>query len=157
MREKYGRNDGVIGKMTLDALDRALLDALRRNARESTAALARDLKASRSTIQGRLRRLEESGVIAGYTLRLGDETARRQIRAHILLSVDPKQAAAVVMGLKRTPEVRALHTISGVHDMIAVAAADTMEAMDTLVDAIGALPGVERTTTSILMTTKFER
>ncbi|WP_404385975.1 Lrp/AsnC family transcriptional regulator [Caenispirillum salinarum] len=143
--------------MTLDPLDRRLLECLRRNARASTAALARDLNTSRSTIQGRLRRLEETGVIAGYTVRLGEETARRMIRAHVLLSVDPKQAAAVVTALKRMTEVRALHTISGLHDMIAVVAAETMEAMDALVDTIGALPGVERTTTSILMTTKFER
>lgn len=141
----------------MDGLDHALLDALRRNARESTAALARMLDVSRSTVQGRLRRLEEGGVIAGYTVRLGEETERRRIRAHVLLNVDPKQAAAVVHALKKMPQVRALHTISGLHDMIAMVVADGMDAMDAQIDTIAAVEGVERTTTSILMTTKFER
>lgn len=140
-----------------DDLDRALLDCLRRNARESTAALARVLGVSRSTVQSRIRRLEETGVIAGYTVRLGEEAARRRIRAQVLLNVDPKRAAAVVQACRRLPAVRALHTLSGIHDMIALTEAETMEEMDALIDAIGALEGVERTTTAILMTTKFER
>lgn len=141
----------------LDDLDRRLLDCLRQDARESTAALARKLRVSRSTVQARIKRLEDTGVIAGYTVRLTEDFSARLIRAHVMLSVSPKLAASVVQALKRLEGVRALHTISGVYDMIALTAAETMEQMDTLIDRIGVLEGVERTTTSILMTTKFER
>ncbi|MCA1941525.1 MAG: Lrp/AsnC family transcriptional regulator [Caenispirillum bisanense] len=141
----------------MDDLDRRLLDCLRQDARASTAALARKLQMSRSTVQARIRRLEETGVIAGYTVRLTEDFSARLIRAHVMLSVSPKLAAAVVHALRRMEGVRALHTISGVYDMIALTAAETMEQMDALIDRIGALEGVERTTTSILMTTKFER
>lgn len=141
----------------MDDLDRRLLDCLRQDARASTAALARKLQMSRSTVQARIRRLEETGVIAGYTVRLTEDFSARLIRAHVMLSVSPKLAANVVHALRRMEGVRALHTISGVYDMIALTAAETMEQMDALIDRIGALEGVERTTTSILMTTKFER
>lgn len=141
----------------MDDLDRRLLECLRLDARESTAALARKLRLSRSTVQARLRRLEETGVIAGYTVRLAEDVSARLIRAHVMLSVSPKLAAGVVHALRKMEGVRALHTISGAYDMIAIAVAETMEAMDALIDRIGAVEGVERTTTSILMTTKFER
>ena len=50
--------------------DRQLIDLLRANARESVSALARKLGVARTTVQERLRRLEESGTIAGYTVRM---------------------------------------------------------------------------------------
>lgn len=56
--------------MQLDEIDQALLAALRENARESTADLARRVGRSRTTVQGRLERLERRGVIQGYALRL---------------------------------------------------------------------------------------
>ncbi len=149
-------NDGKAGDM-MDELDQHLLDALQDNAREPTAALARRLRVSRSTVQSRIQRLEERGVIAGYTVRLSDETARRMIRAHVSINLSPKLTAAVVQALKRIPEVRALHAISGAHDLIAVVRTGTMEEMDALIDRIGAIDGIERTTSSIIMATKFER
>ncbi|WP_454020842.1 Lrp/AsnC family transcriptional regulator [Azospirillum sp. Marseille-Q6669] len=141
----------------MDELDQHLLDALQDNAREPTAALARRLRVSRSTVQSRIQRLEERGVIAGYTVRLSDETTRRMIRAHVSINLSPKLTAAVVQALKRIPEVRALHAISGAHDLIAVVRTGTMEEMDALIDRIGAIDGIERTTSSIIMATKFER
>ena len=150
------RIDGKAGDM-MDELDQHLLDALQDNAREPTAALARRLRVSRSTVQSRIQRLEERGVIAGYTVRLSDETVRRMIRAHVSINLSPKLTAAVVQALKRIPEVRALHAISGAHDLIAVVRTGTMEEMDALIDRIGAIDGIERTTSSIIMATKFER
>ncbi|WP_448202459.1 Lrp/AsnC family transcriptional regulator [Azospirillum sp. sgz302134] len=141
----------------MDELDQRLLDALQDNAREPTAALARRLRVSRSTVQSRIQRLEDQGVIAGYTVRLSSDFARRLIRAHVSISVSPKHTAAVVQAMKRIPEVRALHTISGEHDLIAVIRTETMEEMDALIDRIGGIDGIERTTSSIIMATKFER
>lgn len=141
----------------MDELDQRLLDALQDDAREPTAALARRLRVSRSTVQSRIARLEEQGVIAGYTVRLADAVARRMIRAHVSISVSPKHTAAVVQALKRLPEVRALHAVSGAHDLIALVRTETVEAMDALIDRIGAVDGIERTTSAIVMATKFER
>nr|WP_209870734.1 Lrp/AsnC family transcriptional regulator [Azospirillum soli] len=141
----------------MDELDQRLLDALQDNAREPTAALARRLRVSRSTVQSRIQRLEERGLIAGYTVRLSDAFARRLIRAHVSISLSPKHTAAVVQALKRIPEVRALHAVSGAQDLIAVIRTETMEDMDALIDRIGAIDGIERTMSSIIMATKFER
>lgn len=143
--------------MTMTPADARLLDLLRGNARASTAALARQLGVSRTTVQSRIERLERAGVIAGYTVRLGEAAERQQVRAHVSITVLPKKMTAVVRALEAIPSVRSLHSVSGIHDLVAMVSADGVAAMDELTDAIGAIDGVERTTTAIILGTKFER
>ena len=143
--------------MKITATDQQLLSLLRENARASTAELARRLKVSRTTLQSRIDRLEKGGVIAGYTVRVRDEAERGRIRAHIQVTLLPRQMAAVVDALRAMPEVRMLHSVSGPSDLIAIAHAENVEAMDVLTDRIGLIDGVERTTSSIILSTKFER
>ncbi len=143
--------------MKLNASDELLLSLLRENARASTAQIARRLNLSRTTVQSRIEKLEREGVIGGYTVRVDDEYERGQIRAHIMITVHPKQAVSVATALRAMPELRALHSVSGSYDLIAVGAVPTVNDMDVLTDRIGAIEGVERTATSIILSTKFER
>ena len=108
-------------------------------------------------MQSRIERLQRSGVIAGYTVRLADDLERDRIRALILLTVLPKQMPAVVAALRAMPEVRSLQSVSGPWDLVAVAVVPTIGDMDALTDRIGEVPGVERTTSSLVLSTKFER
>ncbi|AOH36522.1 MAG: Lrp/AsnC family transcriptional regulator [Gammaproteobacteria bacterium] len=134
-----------------------LLSLLRENARLSTAEIARRLGLSRTTVHSRIERLERQGVIEGYTVRVADEHERAQIRAHILIAVMPRQMASVVAALREMPEVRTLHSVSGASDLVALGVTPTVEDMDVLTDRIGAIDGVERTTSSIILSTKFSR
>lgn len=141
----------------MDEIDTRLLAKLRENARASTVALARGLGVSRTTIQSRIARLERSKAIVGYTIRASDELERGHIRAMVMITVGPKQSAGVEQALRRMPEVRALHSVNGAFDMIAEASAPAVGEMDALIDRIGALEGVERTTSSIILSTRIER
>ena len=143
--------------MKLTASDQQLLSLLRENARASTAEISRRLKLSRTTVQSRIERLERQGVIGGYTVRVNDDAERGHIRAHIMITVLPKQMAAVVEALRAMPEVRALHSVSGPSDLVAMGVVPTVSEMDELTDRIGAIDGVERTTSSIILSAKFER
>jgi DNA-binding Lrp family transcriptional regulator len=143
--------------MALTDADEALLSLLRENARASTAEIARRLQLSRTTVQSRIQRLEQMGVIAGYTVRISDEFTRERIRALIMVTVLPKQMPAVVEALRGMREVRSLQSVSGGWDLVALAIVPTIGEMDALTDRIGALQGVERTTSSLVLSTKFER
>lgn len=143
--------------MTISPSDQQLLSVLRENARASTAEIARRLRLSRTTVQSRIERLERQGVIAGYTVRVSDAAERGHIRAYIMITVLPKQMAAVVEALHAMPEVRTLHSVSGPFDLVAMGVVPTVAEMDELTDRIGALDGVERTTSSIVLSAKFER
>jgi DNA-binding Lrp family transcriptional regulator len=141
----------------MDELDTRLINALRENARAPTASLARSLGLSRTTIQSRLERLERTGVISGYTVRLSDAHERGQIHAYVMMTVSHKQAAAVIAAVRRLPAVRSLQSVSGSFDLIVRAVTPTVSEMDTLIDALGALEGVSRTTSSIVLSTKIDR
>ncbi|MCF7222734.1 Lrp/AsnC family transcriptional regulator [Marilutibacter chinensis] len=143
--------------MKITPADQQLLSVLRENARASTAEIARRLRLSRTTVQSRIERLERSGVIAGYTVRVHDQAERGHIRAHIMITVLPKQMPAVVDALRAMPEVRSLHSVSGPFDLVALGVAPGVGEMDELTDRIGAIDGVERTTSSIILSAKFER
>lgn len=140
----------------LDPVDQNLLRLLKQNARSPVTTLARQLGVSRSTVQDRIRRLERRGIIAGYTLRSGASPGQ-QLSAHVMIQINPKRSAQVVAALAAITEVTALQTVSGVYDLVTTVEAPTTAAMDRVLDAIGAVTGVEKTTTSIVLTTKFER
>jgi DNA-binding Lrp family transcriptional regulator len=143
--------------MVLDAIDERLLLALRENARASTARLARLVGRSRTSVQTRIERLEKAGVIVGYGVRLAPEHDLGAVRAHVMIKIGPKEARAVTAALRAIPQVRVLHSVSGEVDLIAVAATASVSEMDEVIDRIGGLDGVERTTSSIILSTKFER
>jgi DNA-binding Lrp family transcriptional regulator len=137
--------------------DRALIALLREDARASVADLARRLGVSRTTAQSRLERLERNGVIAGYAVKLGDAYERGLVRAHMLVTTEPKLAQKLVAELGAIPEVRTLHSISGSYDMIVIVEAPSIEELDLLLDRIGAIEGVDRTMSSIILSTRIDR
>lgn len=81
---------------SLDEIDRQLLSLLQTNAREGTALLARKLGLARTTVVARIARLERSGVVAGYGVRLGARLDASTVRAWCSLSVMPKAGPAVL-------------------------------------------------------------
>ena len=141
----------------MDEIDRELLSRLRENAREPTAALGRALGLSRTTVQSRIGRLERSGVISGYTVKLDEAHEKGLIRALVMIAVRPRAAPGVEAALRKLPDVRALHSVAGPFDMIAEVATGAIRDMDALIDRIGDLEGVERTTSSVILSSKFER
>ena len=137
--------------------DRQLIELLRANARMSTAALARKLGVARSTVKARLARLEGEGVIAGYTVRLGQTPERSAITAHVLLEASAKRADALIRELKGLPAIRGLYAISGAFDYLAIVETPSTHEMDAILDRIGRIEGVTRTQTHIALSVKFER
>ena len=144
-------------KTTLDETDHLLLNLLRENARSSTAELARRLGLSRTTVQSRIERLERARVVAGYTVKVADEVEAGLVRTYVLVTLGPKQTKAVEAALRRIPEVRTLHSVSGPFDLLAIVAASSIGELDAVIDRIGLLEGVERTTSAIVLSTRIER
>ncbi|RUZ73873.1 Lrp/AsnC family transcriptional regulator [Mesorhizobium sp. M7A.F.Ca.US.006.01.1.1] len=141
----------------LSDAEQTLLSLLRENARASTAELARRLGVSRTTVQSRIERLEQRGIITGYGVRLAPDYEQGLVRAHVLLTVTPKLADKVVRGLRALTTVRTLHSVSGNFDMIVIVDAPSIRDLDMLLDQIGAMDGVERTLSSIILSTRIDR
>jgi len=141
----------------MNTVDIKLLALLRENARRSTSELARSLSVSRSTIQSKIRKLEQKGIIKGYTVEYGEEYENRLVSAHVLIMVHQKLTARTNRSLHAIPQVKSLHAISGDYDLIAVLMTETTEELSSILDKIGNLEGVERTNSSFILETKFDR
>lgn len=141
----------------LSEKDRALLSLLGDNARMPVAELARKLCLSRTTVQARIERLEADGVISGYGIKLSDAYLSGLVRAHVLITIAPKALAGVTAALAAIKEVTTLHSVSGSFDLIAILTAPSIADLDRLIDGIGALDGVERTLSSVILSTRISR
>ncbi|MBA6064415.1 Lrp/AsnC family transcriptional regulator [Pseudomonas mosselii] len=143
--------------IALDAIDRQLIALLQINARESVATLARQLGIARTTVNSRLARLEKSKVITGYGVRLGQRLLGGGLQAYVGIKAQPRSGKDIVRRLGAMGQVQQLCAVSGEFDYVAWLNSDSPEQLDQLLDQIGSLDGVEKTTTSIILSSKVDR
>jgi DNA-binding Lrp family transcriptional regulator len=141
----------------LDATDRELLAFLQANARESVTTLSKKLGVARTTVIARMDRLQTSGVITGYSVRLNQATLERSLQAYVGLSVHPKAGREVLKRLAKMPEIKLVCSVSGEFDYVAWIRADSPNALDKLLDEIGETEGVSKTTTSVVLAERINR
>jgi DNA-binding Lrp family transcriptional regulator len=137
----------------MDDLDRQLVGLLRGNARMPAATIARTLRVARGTVQNRIARLEQEGVIAGYTVRLAAPDEGRRITALMLIAVEGNNVEKVLRSLRGDASVATLHTTNGRWDIIAELHADTLEEFDRVLSRIRRIEGVANSETNLLLST----
>jgi DNA-binding Lrp family transcriptional regulator len=104
-----------------------------------------------------MERLEHTGVIQGYTIRVNPHFEQQQVSAYIMISVVAKKTAEIVRQLNKHPQLDMLCTISGQYDLMAQVTESTTEALDLIIDAIATLDGVEKTLSHIVLSRKVAR
>jgi DNA-binding Lrp family transcriptional regulator len=142
---------------SLDATDQRLLRLLQSNSRQPLVALARAVGLSRSATQERLRRLEGTGVIAGYTIRLG-EAPPSGVRAWLSLRFEPGyRCADAVPNLRSFPQIRLLDSLTGPVDLAALVEASDVGELAALRERIMAIRGIAEVETALVLETHVER
>jgi len=141
----------------LDTTDRELLALLQANARESVTTLGKKLGIARTTVIARMERLQASGVITGYSVRLNQATLEQSLQAYVGLSVQPRAGRDVLKRLARMPEIKLVCSVSGEFDYVAWIRADSPGALDRLLDEIGETEGLSKTTTSVVLAERINR
>ena len=137
----------------MDDIDRELIALLRDDARTPVVALAKKLRVARATVQNRIAKLEECGVIVGYTVRLKPEAEAHRIRAFTSIEVSGARGEEICRLLRGNPNVVALHTTNGRWDFIAEIRADSLEKFDKVLNSVRRIEGITNTETSILLST----
>lgn len=138
-------------------LDDQLIELLRANSRESMTNLANKLGVSRATVKEHIATLERRRIIQGYTIRFHPEHKQRQLNAYVMISIDPKLMPAIVRQIKQIPSVESLQTISGIYDLMTIITSESTLQLDQAIDKITEIEGVEKTLTSIVLASKFQR
>lgn len=137
----------------MDATDQQLLSLLRKDARASIATLAQKLGVSRGTVTNRIARLEDAGVIVGYTVRLRPDAEPNEIRAWMSIAVEGNETRAVIASLLGEPGVASLHDTNGRWDLLVGLRAANLTELSTVLERIRLIKGIQSSETSIHLKT----
>jgi len=135
----------------MDDLDRRLIAELRINARASAPKLADLLGVAPGTVKSRMTRLEETGVIAGYTVRLREDASDGTIRGVMMMELSGRNVKALVATLRKTLGFRALHTTNGEWDLIAEVEVGSLPEFNRIVTHIRSMDGIAKTETYLFL------
>ena len=137
----------------MDATDHQLLSLLRTDARTHVAALAKKLGVSRGTVSNRIAKMEDAGIIVGYTVRLRPDAQPNQIKAWMSVAVQGNETRQVIASLLGEPGVAALHDTNGRWDLLAVLRADNLAELSNVLERIRLIRGISSTESSIHLAT----
>jgi Lrp/AsnC family leucine-responsive transcriptional regulator len=139
---------------TLDATDARLLNALVADARTSVASLARLVGLSAPSVSERIKRMEEAGVIEGYSARINPEALGFPLAAWVRIRPIPGKLQAVAHILKGLPEIVECDRVTGEDCFLARAHVRSVDDLEQLIDRI--IP-FAMTNTSIIQSSPVKR
>ncbi len=145
----------------LDRIDRHILRLLRQDGRMSHAAIAKEVRLSGPAVHERVRKLEQKGVIAGYTAVLDPEVVGRQFVAFVMVTLSAGNEFAadepIVARICEEPDVVEFHRIAGEDCYLIKVRTATNKELTHLLHRIRSIRGVARTRTTIALSTELEK
>lgn len=133
----------------MDALDQQLLALLRQDARASVATLATKLKVSRGTVTNRIAKLEDHGIIVGYTVRLRPDHVPDEICAWMSIAVEGNRTREVIAILLGEPGITGLFDTNGRWDLLAEIRSSNLGELAEILERVRLIKGIGATETSI--------
>jgi Lrp/AsnC family leucine-responsive transcriptional regulator len=148
------------GLIEIDSFDRRILESLVENGRATNVEVADKVGLSEAPCLRRIRRLEETGVIRGYSTRLDPESIGIGFVAFVTLVLDYVTAATAdefAERMREIPEILSCYIVSGGYDAILhVVATDSAAYSDIVFDRLRRIPGVKDVRSSFVMRTLKE-
>ena len=137
----------------MDSTDLQLSALLRQDARVPVALLAQKLGVSRGTVANRIRKLEDEGVLVGYTVLLRPDVETQRITAWMSIAVEGNQTREVIAHLLGEPGVAGLHDTNGRWDLLAELRAAHLGELAAVLERVRLIRGIAATETSIHLQT----
>lgn len=137
----------------MDSTDLQLIALLRQDARVPVALLAQKLGVSRGTVANRIRKLEDEGVLVGYTVLLRPDVETQRITAWMSIAVEGNQTREVIAHLLGEPGVAGLHDTNGRWDLLAELRAPNLGELAAVLERVRLIKGIAGTETSIHLQT----
>ncbi len=137
--------------MVLDQLDVALLEALRDNPRAGPLELSRLTHVARATVQSRLSKLEDNGVITGYGPDVDLAAAGFQVQAFVTLEIAQGALDEIRADLEAIPGVIEAYATTGAGDVLARVAAPSHVGLQETLLQLNRSPAIARTTSVVVL------
>ncbi|HID67973.1 MAG TPA: Lrp/AsnC family transcriptional regulator [Roseibacterium sp.] len=138
----------------MDMINQRLLSALRRDGRASLSDLAATLGLSRATVRVRMEKLQDTGVIRGFTVQTAQDLMDAPVRGLMMLAISGPGAERVMHRLTGHGAVKQVHSTNGKWDLIVEVGTQTLEEFDRVLFDIRRIEGVETSETSLLLNTR---
>ena len=139
--------------LEVDEKDLRILEALESNARLPWRRLAKMLGVSEATIYLRIRRLEELGILKGFTARIDASRMGLSSLMFVLLKVDPSRMGEAREKLKELPFVAEAYEVAGDYQLLAKIAAPTHREAAEALEMITRIEGVKDYTSIVVLQT----
>ena len=141
----------VILSSEIDDLDARLIAELRDNPRVGLLEIARRVGVARGTVQARLAKLEQRGVVTGYGPEIEPAAMGYPIQAFVLMELAQGRLSEAVRVLEGVPELIEADAISGPQDLLCRVVARDTEHLQELVNRMLATPAIRRCTSYIVL------
>lgn len=140
----------------LDDLDRRILCELLMDSKRSYRALARRLGVAVTTVINRIQRMEESGIITGYTISVDYEKLGYELTVVTEITVSKGKLLEMEREIAKIPSVCAVYDVTGLTDAMAVAKFKNRKELSNFTKGLLSMPFIERTNTHVVLTTVKE-
>ena len=138
----------------MDLIDYKLLACLKENSRENTTNIGAKINLSTSAVIERIKKLESSGVIEGYTTIVNQNILGRETMAFIYVSLEhPKYNEEFIRLINKNTSVAECHYIAGDFDFILKVITQKGKMLEEVLNYIKAINGVSLTRTSVVLST----
>lgn len=142
--------------MKLDEVDLKILRVLLENARVSSREIARRVGVSVGTVISKIRKMEEEGVIKGYSAVLDHEKLGYELTVITEITVSKGKLLEMEREIAKIPNVCAVYDVTGLTDAMVIAKFKSRRELSAFTKALLAMPFVERTNTHVVLTTVKE-
>ena len=142
----------------MDPIDYRILDLLQRDARTTQVQIASAVGLSQPSVAERIRKLDASGAVLGYVARLDPRALGNDIRAFVGVRVaHPRHHESFIKRIQQVSQVLECHRVAGLDSYLLKVVTRNTEALDELLtETLRRIPGVTRTTSTIVLTTVKE-
>ena len=138
--------------VSLDQVDRGILTMLQQDGRASASHIAQEIGMSIPAVTDRIKKLQESGVIRGFTALLDHRKMGRDVSAFItVISESSAHYSDVVFQANKTREIVQCFTTTGNGSHVLLAVTDNTTSLEKLLRIIQGWPGVMRTETQMIL------
>ncbi|MFA4661894.1 Lrp/AsnC family transcriptional regulator [Pyrococcus kukulkanii] len=137
--------------MELDELDKKILGILLRDSRTSYREIAKELNVAVGTIYNRVKKLEDSGIIQGFTVKLNYEAIGYELTTIIGIKAQGKKIREIERVISKDRHVTCVYDVTGEYDIIVIAKFRNREDMNRFVKSVLSIDGVEKTNTHVAL------
>ncbi len=138
----------------MNNLDASIVALLKRNACISVTQMSHELGVSRVTVYSHIKKMENSGVINGYTVPLGAEEFLHNVCGWILINVSANEEEDIISQMIVMPKISRLYTTNGRWDLAVEIQTPTLEAFDVVIPRLRQIPSIRETDTSLLLSSR---